>query len=376
MTNEIKQKLKEKAKIYKKYVKNNCDPGYKQLLDEKIQQSSKLVMDAKERYFSEQGKKLNRPLFRCKNILVYIKQFFAKKEHIILPLRKNGIFVSDCADKAELLNHFFASPSTPLDTGSVLPQFQLKTRHTLTDILFDDVTILGIIRSINPIKSSGWDSISPRMLKICDSSIVKPIRIIFETSLKTGIFPGKWKMSNVCPIHKKKSKNYKSDYRPISLLPILSKIFEKIIFESLYIYIIKNNLLVNCQSGFIKGDSCVSQLLSITHTIHKNIDANLSLDTRGIFLDMSKAFGKVWHEGLFYKLRSYGVQSKLIDLLKDYVSNRKQWVIINGASCLGDQLNPVFLKDQPWVRFYFLYLSMIYQNILFVIQNYLQMMFL
>ena len=218
---------------------------------------------------------------------------------IIPPLWENGIFVSDCAEKAELFNNIFClsvspPPPPPLDTGSVLPQFQLKTRHTLTDILFDDVTILGIIRSINPNKSSGWDSISPRMLNICDSSIVKPIRFIFETDcLKTGIFPGKWKMSNMCPIHKKKSKNDKSNYRPISLLPILSKIFEKIIFESLYSYFIKDNLLVNCQSGFIKGDSCVSQLLSITHTIHKNLDANPSLDTKGIFLDMSKAFDKV-----------------------------------------------------------------------------------
>ena len=105
-------------------------------------------------------------------------------------------------------------------------------------------------------------------------------------------------MSNVCPIHKKKSKNDKSNYRPISLLPILSKSFEKTLFESLYSYFIKNNLLVNCQSRFMKGDSCVSQLLSITHTIHKNLDANPSLDTKGICLDMSKAFDKVWHEGL------------------------------------------------------------------------------
>ena len=139
---------------------------------------------------------------------------------IIPPLWENGIFVSDCAEKAELFNNFFlplsAPPPPPLDTDSVLPQFQLKTKHTLTDILFM-MTILGIIRSINPIKSSGCDSISPRMLKICDSSIVKAIRFIFETCLETGIFPGKWKMSNMCPIHKKKSENDKSNYSPISL---------------------------------------------------------------------------------------------------------------------------------------------------------------
>ena len=81
MANEIKQKLKEKANVYKKYVKNNFDPGYKQLLDEKIQQSSKLIMDAKERYFSEQGKKLLDPSLGPKRYWSILIKFLQKKEH-------------------------------------------------------------------------------------------------------------------------------------------------------------------------------------------------------------------------------------------------------------------------------------------------------
>ena len=103
-------------------------------------------------------------------------------------------------------------------------------------------------------------------------------------------------------------------------------------FDSLYEYFIANKFLTPCQSGFIKGDSCVNQLVAITHEIHKNLDINPSIDTIGIFLDMSKAFDKVWHKGLICKLKSYGVKSKLISLLNDYLSNRKQRVILNGVT--------------------------------------------
>ena len=128
-------------------------------------------------------------------------------------------------------------------------------------------------------------------------------------------------MSNVCPIHKKESKNLKGNYRAISLLPILSKIFEKIIFDCLYLYFTKYNLLVTCRSGFIKGDSCINQLLEITHTIHKNPGTNPSIDTRCVFLDMSKAFDKVWHDGLIFKLKSYGINPNILFFLKNYLLN-------------------------------------------------------
>ena len=113
---------------------------------------------------------------------------------------------------------------------------------------------------------------------------------IFDTCTRTGIFPGKWKMSTVCPIHKKVSKNLKVITDPYH--SFLAKMLEKIIFETLYDYFINNKLITPCQFGFIKGDSFVNQLM-ITHEIHKHLDANPSIDTVGVFLDMSKAFDKV-----------------------------------------------------------------------------------
>ena len=111
--------------------------------------------------------------------------------------------------------------------------------------------------------------------------------------MQSGIYPDKWKKANIIPIHKKGSKNLLENYRPISLLPIFSKIFEKCIYNSMYSYFECNNLFTSCQSGFRKKDSCVSQLLAITHEIYKNFDANPSLETRAVFLDISKAFDRV-----------------------------------------------------------------------------------
>ena len=83
-------------------------------------------------------------------------------------------------------------------------------------------------------------------------------------------------------------------------------------------------MFTDCQLGFIPGDSCISQLLFITQEIRKSFDCNPAEDVRGVFLDISKAFDKVWHEGLIFKLKTYGVEGKLIMLLENYLKNRNQ----------------------------------------------------
>ena len=104
-------------------------------------------------------------------------------------------------------------------------------------------------------------------------------------------------------VNKKGDKQLITNYQPVSLLPICGKVFEKIIFNSLLVHLNNNNLLNSNQSGFRPGDSFEHQLISITHDTYKAFDANPSLEMRGVFLDLSKAFDKVWHDGLFYKLR-------------------------------------------------------------------------
>ena len=119
------------------------------------------------------------------------------------------------------------------------------------------------------------------------------------------------------PVHKNREKQILKNYRPISLLPIAGKIFERLLYGRMFEFFIANNLISKNQSGFRPGDSCINQLLSITHEIYQSFDDNL--EVRAVFLDISKAFDKFWHKGLIFKLKQNSISDKILNIKLIYL---------------------------------------------------------
>ena len=137
------------------------------------------------------------------------------------------------------------------------------------------------------------------MIKICDTSICRPLKLIFQSCLESGEFPNEWKKTNVVPVNKKGDKQILKTYRPISLLLIAGKIFERLLYDRMFEFFIENSLISKIESGFRPDDSCINKLFSIAHEMYQSFDDNL--EVRAVFLDISKAFDKVWHKGTVFK---------------------------------------------------------------------------
>ena len=170
--------------------------------------------------------------------------------------------------------------------------------------------------------------LSIRMIKLCGNSICKPLSIISSNCLNEGKFPHEWKKVNVVPVHRKGNKQSLKNYRPVSLLPICSKTFKRLTYTEMFNFFTENNLIFPDQPEFRPGDSCVNQLLVITHGICKSFDERF--EVKGLFLDISKAFDEVWLEGLFLKLNQNGISWNLLKLLCNFFSCRKQRVVLHG----------------------------------------------
>ena len=225
------------------------------------------------------------------------------------------------------------SQCNPLPNDSKLPENQTCITGTkISSFRIEDEKIYKIIRTLDISKAHGHDELSIRMLKLCDKSIVKPLSMIFKYCKLNKTFPNLWKKANFVRINKKEEKDLIKIYRPVLLFAIFWKIFERLIFNSLFKYIDENELLNPNQSGVRPFDSSVNQLLSINHEILSKFDCEPPKETRAVFSDISKAFDKIWLPGLIFKVKSFGISNDLLELIKNFLSNRTQRVVLNAQT--------------------------------------------
>ena len=184
-----------------------------------------------------------------------------------------------------------------------------------------------LLRNLDVNKALGPDGIPARVLKEYANELAPSLCYLFNKSLSLGVVPSQWKLAHVVPIHKKGSKEHASNYRPVSLLYILSKVLERCVFNRLYKHLAP--VLQDAQHGFIRGRSTVTELLTFLHDIGAAL--NKGLETDVVYLDFSKAFDSVDHGKLVLKLKQHGVEGNLLSWLANYLSDRKQRTVVSGA---------------------------------------------
>lgn len=240
---------------------------------------------------------------------------------------------SDLASPEEInlfFSEFINSSSDHCD--ETIEYYNLRRHTTNKQFFFKLVTPEEIDLILHNIKSNafGSDCLSPIMLKYCLPCISPYVTHIINTCLERGVFPSAWKQALVQPIPKVNNPASLSDLRPISILPVLSKILEKIIYKQLYAYVDENNILPECQSGFRKSHSTTSALLNVTDNIIRACDEKKI--TALVLLDFSKAFDTVNHELLCAKLKYIGLDEVSLNLFCSYFMQRSQKVTVQGIT--------------------------------------------
>ena len=178
-------------------------------------------------------------------------------------------------------------------------------------------------------KSPGMDGIHPQVLNLCSDEMSKPLFIIYKKSLEEGRLPKEWKYARVIPIYKKGSKKALGNCRPVSLTSIPCKIMESIIRKSILEHVEDLGLLSQEQHGFMKGRSCLTNLLETFEEVTRMMDEGGGVDI--IYLDYSKAFNSVPHKRLLSKLKSYGVNEEVWKWVEDFLVGRRQQVSVGDA---------------------------------------------
>lgn len=227
-------------------------------------------------------------------------------------------------DIATYFNNFFINIAKPksIEHPKTKPTMGRRLPNSIYLEPVNNLDVYKIIMDLRNTNSAGYDGITTRLLKDNISAILKPLTYLINLSLENGTFPDTLKFSVVKPLHKKSSKTEAGNYRPITLVPILSKIFEKVMCARLTNFFVKNDVINKQQHGFIKNKSTTLACFKLITEILSSVDKKET--PIAVFLDMTKAFDMICHDKLLNKLEQYGIRGPAYNWFESYLRGRKQ----------------------------------------------------
>ena len=325
---------------------------------------TKKIRKAKFDYFEQKFNSVRNNIKQTWRIINdVLKPRNKSRQNIIKKIIVNNSIYERGEDIANIFNDFFVNVGKDIaDSVDSGPDDHLKYLNHINQpnsFFFRPITPNETYAIINTLKNkpSSINNFSIKILKFISKIICIPLTNIINQSFIDGIFPDSLKIARITPVFKEGDKSDTNNYRPISVLSILSKIFEKAAYSQLYNYLELNTFLNNNQFGFRTKKSTTHAIINYLQYLYTNLDNNKLIFS--IFLDFRKAFDSVNHNILLSKLRTYGIRGQAADWFRSYLDNRKQYVYVNGSkshlktikygvpqgSILGPLLFLIFIND-------------------------------
>jgi hypothetical protein len=357
MNNKALRTVKKKHKMFQRYLRTKSGRDYNRYIEVR-NNCSKLLKKTRKNYEKHVA---NESKVNPKKFWKYVQEKLKVNTGIGTLKKKDGSLATDDASKADVLNEFFSSVFTHEDVTNV-PKFEEGSYSKgvfLSEVRVTPSAVKRKLSELNPNKAQGPDGIPPRVLKEVSEELSVPLCCLFNKSLETGILPNDWKTAVVTALFKKGSKQDAGNYRPVSLTCIVCKVLESVVRDAIVNHFTENNLYTDCQHGFRRKRSCVTQLLQVMEDFTSLVDQGEDFDI--VYCDFKKAFDSVPHERLLVKLSAYGICGNILMWIRGFLSGRTQRVRVgsskssNGSvlsgipqgSILGPILFTVFINYLP-----------------------------